>query len=664
VRVLYLSHTASVSGGERSLLDLLRVLPRDSGSVVAGPPGDLADSVRELGWPYHEIPGTDASLKLHPVFTPRAVGRLLRAARATRRLARRTNAEVVHANSIRAGIVGVLASAPGGPPVVVHVRDRLPPTLVSRLALRLIEARAAEVVANSRYTAAGMRRRCEVVHSPVDLERFRPRNGGESNGRAGPVLGIVGQLTPWKGQDDAIRVVARVREQHPGARLLIVGSAKFVSRETRYDNESYVTRLQRLVDAEDLAGSVRFLGEREDVEELLHELDLLLVPSWEEPFGRVVVEALASGVPVAATNTGGPAEILTHGEDGLLLPPRRPELWAEEVGRLLSRPEARAAMVRRGQARAVDFGLGAHARAIRGVHERVRRDAERAHGAGPLKRTAVRALPAPVLRRLRVAKFERERRRYPRRVVRHRFGPHDLRVRIGSPYSERYDFDWPDLAELALLRRGGLRPGARVFDLGASCGVIAALLAKAVGPEGHVVALEAHPDDAALARENRDLNGLDQLEVVHAAVARTSGTVVFGANGSVDDGSRRWGDMSVPSWSIDDLADRHGRPDVVFIDVEGYELEALEGAAATMEAGPDWFVEVHGGEQLRRYGGSVEAVLERFDPDRYVLHVALDGLGPGPNGTVVCDTSFEPLESTELPLSELRFFLVALRRRP
>jgi FkbM family methyltransferase len=283
-------------------------------------------------------------------------------------------------------------------------------------------------------------------------------------------------------------------------------------------------------------------------------------------------------------------------------------------------------------------------------------------GSGWLRRTAIRAAPAPVLRALRVAKFERERRLYPRRVVQHRFGPHELRVLIGSPYAERYDFDWPDIAELELLRRGALRPGTRVFDLGASCGVIAMMLAKTVGPEGQVVALEAHPQDAELARQNRQLNGLDQLEVVHAAVARASGSVVFGANGSVDDGSRRWGQLEVPSRSIDDLAASHGRPDVVFMDVEGYELEALRGAPATLQAGPDWFVEVHGGDQLRRYGGSAHAVLEQFDRDRYDLYVALDGLGPGPGRTVVCETRFEPLERTRLALSELRFYVVALRR--
>jgi glycosyltransferase involved in cell wall biosynthesis len=373
MKVLYLSHTARVSGGERSLLDLLRDLSPGAGGAVAAPPGDLADSVRALGWTLHEIPGTDASLKLHPIFTPRAVGRLFRAALATRRIARRTGADLVHANSIRAGLIGVLASAFGGAPVVVHVRDRLPATLVSRVVLSVIRVGAAAIVANSRYTAVGLGRRCLVVHSPVDLDRFRPSANGHGPRPAGPVLGIVGQLTPWKGQDDAIRVAALLRREHPDITLLVVGSAKFVSRETRYDNTTYVTRLRRLVDTEGLTDSVRFLGEREDVPELLRGLDMLLVPSWEEPFGRVVVEALASGVPVAATSVGGPAEIFTHGEEGLLLPPRRPELWADEVGRLLARDELRAEMSRRGRARAAEFGLDAHVEAIRGVYDDVLR---------------------------------------------------------------------------------------------------------------------------------------------------------------------------------------------------------------------------------------------------------------------------------------------------
>src|SRR4051812_28951127 len=86
---------------------------------------------------------------------------------------------------------------------------------------------------------------------------------------------------------------------------------------------------------------------------------------------------------------------------------------------------------------------------------------------------AERALPAPVIRRLRVGYFDLRRRRYPKRVVEHSYAGVRHRVVISSEYAERYDGDWPELAEIQWLQERRLKPGARVFDLGASVGVIA-----------------------------------------------------------------------------------------------------------------------------------------------------------------------------------------------
>jgi glycosyltransferase involved in cell wall biosynthesis len=93
-----------------------------------------------------------------------------------------------------------------------------------------------------------------------------------------------------------------------------------------------------------LAGAVSFLGERADIPEILRALDLVLVPSWEEPFGRSVIEAMAMETPVIATDVGGPAEIVTDGADGLLLAPRQPERWAEVAAGFLRAPGRREPM--------------------------------------------------------------------------------------------------------------------------------------------------------------------------------------------------------------------------------------------------------------------------------------------------------------------------------
>jgi len=281
--------------------------------------------------------------------------------------------------------------------------------------------------------------------------------------------------------------------------------------------------------------------------------------------------------------------------------------------------------------------------------------------AGPrLKRIAERVLPAPWLRALRVWKFRSERRRYGERLLEHAYAGDRFKVVIASSYGEKYDYDWPELAEVAMLRQGRLGPGALVFDLGASYGVIAMMLASVVGPTGRVIALEAHPSDFELARRNADLNGLSQLHCLHGAVARTSGEIVFGLNGQIDDGQRKWGELLVPAWSIDDLSVEYGMPDVVFIDVEGFEHEALLGASETLRAGPDWFIEVHRPEELARYGtASHRQILECFDRRHYDLFAASDRLMLRDRQTLQSLTSFSPLDQVAPQILDKRFFLIA-----
>lgn len=376
MRVLYVSHTAHVSGGERSLLDVVRALPSEISAFVASPEGPLTEAVRGLGVPVFDIPGTDGSLRVHPFHTGRGLIAIATAAAATRRLSHRLGADVVHANSIRAGLVTSMATSGGGPPTVVHVRDCLPQGLLSRAALGAMARGADAVLANSEYTAATLSgdasARARVVYSPIDLSRFDPGlvDRKEARSRLGLgdddlVLVLVAQLTPWKAQDDAIRILARLQRQHPGARLLLAGSAKFVSHATRYDNESYRAWLGKLASALEVEREVVFLGERDDVPELLGAADIAIVPSWEEPFGRSVIEAMAMGCPVVATDVGGPREIVTDGVDGILLPPRDPQRWADAIERLISDADTRAALVAAGRRTVAErFQVQRHVEAI------------------------------------------------------------------------------------------------------------------------------------------------------------------------------------------------------------------------------------------------------------------------------------------------------------
>jgi glycosyltransferase involved in cell wall biosynthesis len=382
MKVLYVNHTGQVSGGEKSLLELVCGASRPVSPIVACPDGPLVDALRGAGVPHVSIRGIDASLRLHPRHTTAVLSDTARSARAIRAAAHRHDVSVVHANSIRAGLLATLIAKRHRPPTIVHLRDRLPASRISTVALRAI-SRADLLIANSFYTAAsldeaGVTCPCRVIGNPVDLDRFDPDRIDRPRARAQLGIGdcdyvalVLAQITPWKGQEEAIRAIALLREQHPHVRLLLAGSAKFVSKTTRYDNRSYLNGLHRLVDELGLRKHVRFLGEWTDVPLLLRATDTLLIPSWEEPFGRSMIEAMAMGVPVVATTVGGPAEVITDRQDGLLVPPRNPDAWARAIKNLIETPMMRARFARNARLRVRVYATDAHVEELRRVYVQV-----------------------------------------------------------------------------------------------------------------------------------------------------------------------------------------------------------------------------------------------------------------------------------------------------
>lgn len=181
-----------------------------------------------------------------------------------------------------------------------------------------------------------------------------------------------------------------------------------------------------------------------------------------------------------------------------------------------------------------------------------------------------------------------------------------------------YDRETGELPEFTFLKHRKLREGALVFDLGAHQAVIALIMANMVHESGKVVAVEAGTHNFEIALENKSLNGAANLSLIHAAVADRSGlTLSFtgGINGSVSSSGEK-----VLSITIDDLYKKYGKPDVVWLDVEGYECKALEGASETLKSGPDWHVEVHSGCGLESFGGSADELWKTFRSHGYTVY--------------------------------------------
>lgn len=143
-----------------------------------------------------------------------------------------------------------------------------------------------------------------------------------------PLVGFVGRLVPWKGVEDLLAAWRTIQAVCSEARLVIVGEDD--------KNGEYLTYLKRCTEEWGIAHSVVFLGFRTDIDTIMHDLDVFVLPSHNEPFGIVTVEAMASGCLIVGTDGGGTSEIVQHGETGYLVPVGQPKALAEGIKWALS----------------------------------------------------------------------------------------------------------------------------------------------------------------------------------------------------------------------------------------------------------------------------------------------------------------------------------------
>lgn len=269
------------------------------------------------------------------------------------------------------------------------------------------------------------------------------------------------------------------------------------------------------------------------------------------------------------------------------------------------------------------------------------------------KKTAKAILPRPLWTWLRVKKIKNSINQYNKKTVIHSYCGHTLKIHIEDPMGQGwYDKDWDRLYEIDFFKKAGvLKDGATVFDLGAHQCVVGMILAKESAPSGKVIALEANIHNYQVAEKNKKTNSISNLSILNAAVSDHEGEIDFneGLNGSVDDGSNEWGRQRVPCFSIDYLIEKHGAPDIIYLDIEGFEGVALKGAAEALKLPIHWFIEVHGPELIERFGTTLQEVLSCFQNDSYELFMAEDG------------KDFIPFDQNSDLLKE-RFFLIALSK--
>jgi L-malate glycosyltransferase len=379
LKILFYNHTAQVSGAERVLEMILTRMSREQfDPVVLCPSGPMTEMTNVLSVPCETVAPLTARFTWRIDRVLRYVASFARVIRDVRRHVVKIQPDIIHANSIRAGLVMTFATAGLDVPVIWHSHDILPRhpfsfaiRLVSLISARTHVLAVSQAVANRFATPFSRRLRIgnavTVIRNAVDLLRFRHSPDRREAVRkefelkpAQPLVGIIGQLTPRKGQLGLINAFAQVLAAFPDALLLVVGEPLFNR------DHDYQKLLIEAASAPGISDRIRFTGARKDVPAIMQALDVLVVNSLEEPFALVVLEGLASETAVVATAVGGTPEMIAHGENGWLVPARNDRSLAEGIVTLLRDPKLRSTLAKAGR-RQVSAHYSAE-RYIRDIH--------------------------------------------------------------------------------------------------------------------------------------------------------------------------------------------------------------------------------------------------------------------------------------------------------
>jgi glycosyltransferase involved in cell wall biosynthesis len=163
-----------------------------------------------------------------------------------------------------------------------------------------------------------------------------------------PLIGIVARIMVWKGHLELVEALAEVQKVVPNVRLVIVGKEDTLAVQSA---DSYAEQVRRRITELGLESNVIWAGWFDAMPEIMADLDVLAVPSWEEPFGLVVTEAMAMERPVVGFDSGALPEIISSGVEGLLVPCKDTQALAKGLITLLQNPQQRTEMGKRGRER-------------------------------------------------------------------------------------------------------------------------------------------------------------------------------------------------------------------------------------------------------------------------------------------------------------------------
>ena len=330
MKIFFLTPSVRLLGARQSLLLLVRNLPDDCEPMVVCPSGEgLTQELQRSGIPTAVVPH-GAWRKLGGRLTA-----MFRQLPAVRREIGRFSPDVVHANEFHSTPAAVRGSLP------LRRRGKVGVTSHIRLGITHRQVRNYELAHSNRIAAVshacrhlfdgtGLEDRVDVIYNGVDVSALRGREStrelraSHKMGKGTLVLGLFGLVSPRKNQLVAAEAVAKANKMGAPTHLLLAGDA-FKS------TEEYGARLRERIAQDDLCGRVTWLPFQEDVFPLYDAIDVNLLISSEEGFGRTIIEAGALGKPSIGARTGGIPELIEEEKTGWLVDEGSVDQLAEKI---------------------------------------------------------------------------------------------------------------------------------------------------------------------------------------------------------------------------------------------------------------------------------------------------------------------------------------------
>jgi glycosyltransferase involved in cell wall biosynthesis len=351
--VLFVTGTRCVYGAELSLLPVVRTLDQSwkPHFLIEGT-GPLDTLLRESFPVYRLALSSGAALwegycgKAYRALCLLQLVYLLRSLRI----------HLVHVNLHFSSALVSRACAAVGIPIVVHVRNMIDRPVSPRFRkydgiICISQAVRDSLIEKGQVPLHEIVKRLWVIPDGRDLSLFRAPKGDRVRHEwhidsTVPLVGMAARITPMKGQDTFLRMAALVKQRIPTAKFVVVGSTFTTS------DEPYLGDLHRLVRDLGLEDAVIFAGYRRDMPDVLAALDLFAHPSHRGAFVSVLIEAMASGIPIVASDVDGIPECVGRDGAAVLLPPNELALWADATVGILTDPNQARRMAEKGRNRA------------------------------------------------------------------------------------------------------------------------------------------------------------------------------------------------------------------------------------------------------------------------------------------------------------------------